>query len=226
MIIQSAHLSRRRFVKSVSIGFGALLVPGGTSFGQVTQPVIPNAEALEKSFSDSASDIESYSRVMEELDRKPNVSRNEVAQFEQAADRARNAVSSFKRNLQELMQKAKAGGTWDQLDDILERNVRQFNIPPGQKTQFLGSVKRRGGAKSVLENELTQTDQIPNFINREVAAIKRKQTGLLFELISPAYGKPSQWLCDAIAGHALAFALMGCLACYVLHGGAAIGCEA
>ena len=183
-------LSRRSFLESVLKVLGLyLLMPQRIALAQPKRPIIANGEAEAKAVKDAADVLHKYSELVDQLDKKSSVSREEVARLEEAAMRAKNALPSFKRNLEAIIRKAKASGKWERLDELVPQEVQHLEAPPERKTRFLNWLKREGGARAVLEKGLTQIDRASDTITEETRAVKRKQTGLRFDFVPPAYAR-------------------------------------
>jgi len=204
-------LSRRSFLESVLKVLGLyLLMPQRFALAQPKRPIIPDAAAEAKAIHDAAEALHKYAKLLHQLDEKSSVSRAEVAQLDEAAMRAKNAMPSIKGNLEALIRKAKASGKWERLDELVAQEVQHLQAPPEPKTRFLNWLKREGGARAVLQKGLTQIDRASDTITEETRALKRKQTGLRFDLVPPAYARLKlTWYCILSAAIVIRNLLVG-----------------
>ena|SRR5262245_51928313 len=188
-IIMNARSSRREVIKSASAGLATVLMPGRIAFGQATQPIpTAEAEAEAKRLLNSSQIIFDYAKQVHELDKQLRLSAADAKRLDQIAGRLKTAVPTLKRDLQSVVQKTKASGTWDRLDAILEERLAGSN--PSEGRQFLNLVKEEGGARSLIERALAELERLPEQINQEVSALKRKRAELLpFDLTTAAHAK-------------------------------------
>lgn len=180
---------RRQLIQSACVGVGILLVARNAALGQGTIPAI---EAEARIVNDSGGHLLEFIKLSGDLDGKSRIEAVEVSRLEQGATRAKEAIPALKKSLQAIVEKA-----GNELNEAaLIRKAEQAQLPAGEKTKLIDALKKIGDPKSAIQRAIAELDNVPNLINQEVVALRRKHTQLLpFEIVSPAYAKWPVWKC-------------------------------